>query len=690
MTLKKKIPIFFTGFVLTFFISINGVIAAEMKDGEILQILQKYDEYLTQGNLAWDYLRPIGMWALQGLAKILDGLSGTLMELIKLLNFVDNSEFQALLEKVEPIKWGLLFLFLIGFFVLIMFNKVNDGFQAPLNLLLLICMTFLMPFFFSTTATMVQDIFGDLTSGFDKPGTSIILQNTTDLRAVAEEGWKMKNGETLNHYKEIRQIDMQEKLDDPGDITNGDPLNKKIFTNSKGKDELKDIDKAEGVADFLAKKIFSEKYYRNKVWIFNGSATMIVMIAAMALTAIKFAIIIHKLYGDYALLLTGGLADFMNMQRVKALFSEIAGTFALIVYIPILTMCYTISVSIINSMNFNFFTYLVAMIGAAIALIDGPNGFQRITGIDAGLKSSAAVIATTLGGSRLANKAFDATANIAKSAGGLLSDVGAFGLGAAFGGSGSDGDGQKGINEDEPNTDNPNEEPEKGINEKDPRDSENDNGPNSDEENASSDDDNKNDNDVDSSESDSEQNRETDGPGSINNPENDPENSSLDEMEPPEDGEGNGADGSPAAFNSDEDSSMDRKDGTGGINAEPTQNSTPSGDRQDGISSDDEDPTGINEEPVDTEEPVTEAQQPPAKPSVGPSKVDKELSDLRQSNPLKKEVKQKVFGYDQNDPRRYSKQTTLERKKSSFEAGNEYRKYRQKKKELEMRKKRGD
>lgn len=198
---------------------------------------------------------------------------------------------------------------------------------------------------------------------------------------MANETW-----ETLNHYKKIRQIDMKEKLDDAGDITNGEPFEKRIFTNSKGKDELKAVDKPEGIGDYFAKTLFSEKYYRNKVWIFNAMATMVVMIAALAFTSVKFAIVIHKLYGDYVLLLTGGLSDFMNMQRVKALFMEMAGTFALIVYIPILTMCYMISVSVINSMNFNFYTYLIAMIGAAVALIDGPNGFQRVTGIDAGLK----------------------------------------------------------------------------------------------------------------------------------------------------------------------------------------------------------------------------------------------------------------------------------------------------------------
>lgn len=666
---------------MTFFVSFNTVLAADMKDGEILQLLDKYSDYLTQGFMVWDFLRPIGLLILSGLAKVLDGLSSTLGELIKLLNFVDNSEFQALLNKVEPLKWGLLLLFLIGFFVLIMFNKVNDAFQAPLNIVLLICMTIMLPFFFSTTSTMVQEVFGDLSTSFDTPGTSIILQNTTDLRAVAEEGWKMKDGETLNHYKKVRQIDMKEKLDDSADIENGEPFGKKIFTNSKGEDKIKDIDKAADLKEYFAKKIFSEYYYRNKVWFFNCGATLIVMIAATAFTTIKFAIIINKLYGDYVLLLTGGLADFMSMQRAKAVFSEIAGTFALIVYIPILFQCYMIGVAIINAQDFSFMTYLVAMIGAAIALIDGPNGFQRVTGIDAGLKSSAGLIATTLGGSKLVNKAVDMTANAAKSAGGLLTDAAAFGLGAAFGGSDSDDEKRKGINDDEPDNEERDENDPRGINEDDSSDT-NVNEDEKDGSNPAADE-----NEVKQDTDDDQINEELpdtenqgDGPGPINNQDDDPESNSLYDQEPPSEdtGDNNGINNqNEDGFNNDENESNTTHTPSG-INSDPTLNSGPKPNDSNDISQEEEEPKGLNE--TDLRE--TEIPQPKREPAVGPTKTDQELHDLNQSNPLKKELKQKAFGYDQNDPRRYTKQTTLERKQSSFEVGREYKEYRRRKKEL--------
>lgn len=300
------------------------------------------------------------------------------------------------------------------------------------------------------------------------------------------------------------------------------------------------------------------------------------------------------------------------------------------------------------------------------------------------------MIATTLGGSRLISKAVDATTSVAKSAGGLLSDAAAFGLGAGFGNRDSDGDGTKGINDDEPKEEENRDGGRKGgINEDDPRDAENDKdgqlepedeGTSSPEEGN----DEPNPNDTDSEQ---DPNNGLDGPGPINKQEDedheDPSNSSLDDLEPPS--EGNDEDNHTPPFNIEEDSGETPRGR--GINHENPINNYPNDDHESDWLPDSEEPTGINEELPETDE--TEPPLPP-KPGVGPTKVDHELSQLKQSNPLKKEVKQKVFGYDINDPRRYGKQTMVEKKKSSFEAGNEYQKYRQRKKELKMQKKKGD
>ena len=435
--------------VVTNFLSGNG--ATVMSNEQLLKLLNDYSGYLTQGNPIWDALRPIGMKIAEGGAWVLDGLYGVMGNLLNLLNIFDNPAFTELIHKIDPLKGFLLLMAVVGFFLLLMFNKVNGATQAPLNLLLILCLTLMAPALWSTASSMTQGVFKAINKVDQSPGESIILENTTDLVAVAEEGWKLKDGENLNHYKHAKQIDMQEKIEKPDDVKNGEVFKKEIETDSKGKDSLVDIEQPSGFAAWLMSKFFSPNYYRNKVHFFNIYLTELVSIVALAITSFKFAIIIAKMYGDYVLLVKGGLADFMGMQRVKAVFSELVGSFALLVYVPILFQIYIVATVYIKSMNFDFFTYIIAMAGAAWALIDGPNGFQRVTGIDAGLKGTAGVMIAAFSGSKLVRGIKDFGVSAAKSAGGALADVGAFGLGMslATAGTGNNGNGKglKGIND---------------------------------------------------------------------------------------------------------------------------------------------------------------------------------------------------------------------------------------------------
>ena len=179
--------------VVTNFLSGNG--ATVMSNEQLLKLLNDYSGYLTQGNPIWDALRPIGMKIAEGGAWVLDGLYGVMGNLLNLLNIFDNPAFTELMHKIDPLKGFLLLMAVVGFFILLMFNKVNGATQAPLNLLLILCLTLMAPALWSTASSMTQGVFKAINKVDQSPGESIILENTTDLVAVAEEGWKLKDGE---------------------------------------------------------------------------------------------------------------------------------------------------------------------------------------------------------------------------------------------------------------------------------------------------------------------------------------------------------------------------------------------------------------------------------------------------------------------------------------------------------------
>ncbi len=663
--------------VVTNFLSGNG--ATVMSNEQLLKLLNDYSGYLTQGNPIWDALRPIGMKIAEGGAWVLDGLYGVMGNLLNLLNIFDNPAFTELMHKIDPLKGFLLLMAVVGFFILLMFNKVNGATQAPLNLLLILCLTLMAPALWSTASSMTQGVFKAINKVDQSPGESIILENTTDLVAVAEEGWKLKDGENLNHYKHAKQIDMQEKIEKPEDVKNGEVFKKEIETDSKGKDSLVDIEQPSGFAAWLMSKFFSPNYYRNKVHFFNIYLTELVSIVALAITSFKFAIIIVKMYGDYVLLVKGGLADFMGMQRVKAVFSELVGSFALLVYVPILFQIYIVATVYIKSMNFDFFTYIIAMAGAAWALIDGPNGFQRVTGIDAGLKGTAGVMMAAFSGSKLARGVKDFGLSAAKSAGGALADVGAFGLGMslATAGAGNNGNGKglKGINDmmnggdsDSENKEEDDSKSNKGFNEQ-----------------AREKDQSKDSNDLQNQESSENEESSTESEGVGENTqetqetsESSPESSGFDSLESLEPTEADINSDSPLGFNE-----MARQ-GAEGLEETTNSddlNSYSSENEEAPLSTNNEKKNGFNQESDDPKSSKTE-EKPNRTFSAKSDRLNQELSQHKKNNPLKQATKNKVFGYGKEDPRRYHSSSFMSKRRDAYDLGKDYGQYRQQKRRI--------
>ncbi|MGS6445952.1 pLS20_p028 family conjugation system transmembrane protein [Enterococcus hirae] len=668
--------------VVTNFLSGNG--ATVMSNEQLLKLLNDYSGYLTQGNPIWDALRPIGMKIAEGGAWVLDGLYGVMGNLLKLLNIFDNPAFTELMHKIDPLKGFLLLMAVVGFFILLMFNKVNGATQAPLNLLLILCLTLMAPALWSTASSMTQGVFKAINKVDQSPGESIILENTTDLVAVAEEGWKLKDGENLNHYKHAKQIDMQEKIEKPEDVKNGEVFKKEIETDSKGKDSLVDIEQPSGFAAWLMSKFFSPNYYRNKVHFFNIYLTELVSIVALAITSFKFAIIIVKMYGDYVLLVKGGLADFMGMQRVKAVFSELVGSFALLVYVPILFQIYIVTTVYIKSMNFDFFTYIIAMAGAAWALSDGPNGFQRVTGIDAGLKGTAGVMMAAFSGSKLARGVKDFGLSAAKSAGGALADVGAFGLGMSLAtagvGNNGNGKGMKGINDmmnGGSNSENNEQEEDdsqsnKGFNEQErekeqPKDS----------------------NDLQNQESfeNEESSTESEGVGehtqesqetSEENAGYPPESLDFDSLESLEPTESDIHSDSPLGFN---EMARQGAEGLEETTHSDDLNSYSSENEEAPLSANNEKENGFSQESDDQKSSKNE-EKPKRTFSAKSDRFNQELSQHKKNNPLRQATKNKVFGYGKEDPRRYHSSSFMSKRQDAYKLGKDYGEYRQEKKRI--------
>ncbi|EHA7756864.1 hypothetical protein JMJ06_000205 [Enterococcus faecalis] len=704
-----------------------------MTEKEILELLDKFSEYLSQASPLLDGLRSIGMWVATKLVWILDGIGTVLSELIQLLNIFENDKFKEMLTTIEPLRWGLFFLALLAFFSLFMFGRAKNASELPINTFLTFLLIILLPFFFSTLSTMTQGLFNSFTTDFEKPGTSIVLENTTDMLLVAEDNWSLDIGESKNNFTKERQIDITEKLTEPDEIENGDPFKYKIETDKDGQDVLKEIKQPNGIAEFLAKDSFSKAYYRNRVQFFPIFLTSIIMIVAMVITAFKFAIIIVKMLGDYALLITAAPADIMGMQRIKTVLSQILGSFALIVFVPITYQIYLIAINVIKSLDFSFFTYLIALAGSSWAFLDGPNGFQQVTGIDAGLKSTGAAVAGGLfAGSRLIKSGMNIGKNLGKSAGNVLTDAGAFGLGmltnnrSQSSSTGINERNKKGFSNEISSSDGTM----KGINDKDSS-SENMNelnqvqGSETNEKPTFEENSGLQTKDATLSESDSQENvvEDTSNPteelaGINQNQENSEQiktqgnsqlvtssDKTMENFETPK--ENQDSQSNLSGLNQVKDPSTPEESNQNqleisekGINKQHQEE-----DLQDGI------PT-MNESTEEPFEPMNHSQDLNHSPNPSTIKDDSKSSSLQNkkikpstatiksstndkkqeyrektkelqlNNPLRKEIKNRTLGYDMDDPRRYHPQTTFEKKRDMYQLGKNYAEYRKQKTNL--------
>ncbi len=750
-----------------------------MTEKEILDLLDKFSDYLSQASPFSDGLRSVGMWLATKLVWILDGIGTVLSELIQLLNIFENEAFKEMLATIEPLRWGLFFLALLAFFSLFMFGRAKNASELPINTFLTFLLIILLPFFFSTLSTMTQGLFNSFTTDFEKPGTSIVLENTTDMLLVAEDNWALDVGESNNNFTKERQIDITEKLTEPDEIENGDPFNYKIETDKDGQDVLKEIEQPSGVAEFLAKDSFSKAYYRNRVQFFPIFLTSIIMIVAMVITAFKFAIVIVKMLGDYALLITAAPADIMGMQRVKTVLSQILGSFALIVYVPITYQIYLIAINVIKSLDFSFFTYLIALAGASWAFLDGPNGFQQVTGIDAGLKSTGAAVAGGLfAGSRLVKSGMNIGKSLGKSAANVLTDAGAFGLGmltsnsnhsssptgineqnkkGAANETNASNEDMKGVNDEQPSTENANElnqlqgseTNEKQAfeeNNEQQTDSSETSSANEAQENIVVDDSNPNEEftGINQNQESSEQISNHGNLQAQHSASETTESSETTQENRNNQSSLSGLNQSTNSLTPEETNQTQVVPSEKGINEqhqeEAVQNSfsrmnaateepVESGSSSQELNQENSQPTIYDEPKLDssmqnetihpntteqiqmdetrTEESSTvespqktatlhsaspdKKQQNTIKPSTEtsqPSTDDKKQEyrekkkALRQSNPLRAEVKNRTLGYDMDDPRRYHPQTTFEKKRDMYQLGKNYAKYRKQKTNL--------
>ena len=109
------------------------------------------------------------------------------------------------------------------------------------------------------------------------------------------------------------------------------------------------------------------------------------------MTTVKTAKLLFEIIYNYTLINVFALSDIENGERLKKFVKNILNILLTIVLTAFMIYLFGIVFPLINNLEISGFAKMMAEIGFALAVIDGPVIIQELTGYDAGLKS------TTLG-----------------------------------------------------------------------------------------------------------------------------------------------------------------------------------------------------------------------------------------------------------------------------------------------------
>lgn len=371
-----------------------------VSDDEIMAVLENNKDFFVTNSISSDVFRWLG-W---NLVKLLNKLAGVGENLYKkafeLLTFSAGTSFEEWLDTFEPLFIGLLAVSLVVLGIILIFNH-----EKKPNIMNNICMMVAV----ITCSFMIMSQL----NGIIKTGVNVIVDASPSLSAINDSFYDLyyidgkKGG--LDHMKESnygsyhydRLTDKEMELIDINEVLNpnkdgltdagSEILNKRLDVVSKssdsGKNQLAEVYNGFGWNSQDDSDWFNEFYYRYKVDYLSACIALIAYIIVYFSMAYKVVRIIFELAANRVLAVLYS-ADLTGGQKTMKILTSIKDSYIVMLFSAIMIKLFTMMNTYISSkfpddaLVRNLFILFIAF-----AVCDGPNIIEKLTGIDAGLKS---------------------------------------------------------------------------------------------------------------------------------------------------------------------------------------------------------------------------------------------------------------------------------------------------------------
>lgn len=383
--------------VLAVFLSIDSF---ALSDDEILKVIEDNKDFFVNNNITSDIFRWIGWSIIKGLKTLADMGESLYKKTFELLTFSTNTDFNTWLETYKPLYIGLLAvsLVILGIILIFAHEKCSNAFlNLLLSIAIITCSLFIMGELNKLIKTGVDTIVDN------SPSTSLINDNFYDLFYIDVKKGGLANMSSdkygTYHYdslsdKDISFIDIQETINPNKEgltAEGSEILDKRIDVVSKAYDstgnKLADVYNGLGWNSQDDDDLFNEFYYRYKVDYLPTILGMLAYIIVYLTLSYKVCRIIFEL-GTSRFLAVLYSADLTGGQKTKKIIASIKDGYIVLLFTAVLIKLFSMFVTYASTtFADNALIRSFIILFAAFAVSDGPNIIEKLTGIDAGLKS---------------------------------------------------------------------------------------------------------------------------------------------------------------------------------------------------------------------------------------------------------------------------------------------------------------
>jgi hypothetical protein len=384
-----------------------------MSDQEVIDILRKFTDFLSIGNIFTDSIRWLGWLFVKGLTMIVDGMASVTDTILLTKELFNNPEVLAFVETIRPLLWVLLAISLAFTGYMLIFQRKLNAETIGINLIVAISILVLLSDGMNKVNDFTDEAINTINNSAlfsSENGTvseNILSRNITDLVEFDGDNWNNPEKVQSLPLNLVRNIKITEKFDpEKLDIEN-EEVAKSYLSWENGEVVTAEFEQG-GLASWN-----NEYYYRfSPDWL-----TIIVTLAIMGFTlfsiAYKLARLSFELVFNQLLVTIIAPIDIHDGQKMKKILQNIMSIFIVVILIFLSMKLYIIGTAWLEN-NLEGFAYLIALIGFSVALLDGPNIVERLFGIDAGLKNGWGLLIGAVTTAKLTTNLAKGASNMAK------------------------------------------------------------------------------------------------------------------------------------------------------------------------------------------------------------------------------------------------------------------------------------